>query len=336
MTRVLLRRLTLVAIAVLVVSVGALTAFRVAAGVHERKPRRTAAPRGGYFVRAADVELYVQEAGPSDGVPVVLIHGTGAWSEIWRETMTALASAGFRAIAVDMPPFGFSQRPDPPRYDDASQARRILGALDAMHLTRVVLVGHSFGARPTVEVALRAPSQVRALVLVDAALDLHIPPAESLSTSPAVTMLLAPSPIRNGLVAATLTNPLFTKRLLELLIATPAAATPARVHMLQQPFVVTGTTDAFGRWLVPFATTRERSLSTDPARVRTLTMPTLVMWGEKDTVTPLALGREIAHLLPNADLLVLPRVGHIPAIEDPQLFNSLLIGYLSRGQTAMR
>ena len=335
MTRVLLRRLTRVVIALLLLIVGALTTFRVAAAVRERQPRRTAAPRGGYFIRAADVELYVQEAGPSDGIPVVLIHGTGAWSEIWRETMTALASAGFRAIALDMPPFGFSQRPDPPRYDDASQARRILGALDALHLTRVVLVGHSFGARPTVEAALRAPSQVRTLILVDAALDLHIPP-DSLPRPPAATMFLKPSAVRNALVAATLTNPLFTKRLLQLLIAIPGAATPARVRMLQQPFAVTGTTDAFGHWLVPFATIRERSLSTDPARVRTLAMPALVIWGEKDSVTPLALGREIEQLLPNAELLVLPGIGHIPAIEDPELFNSTLVGYLSRGRTTMR
>jgi pimeloyl-ACP methyl ester carboxylesterase len=249
--------------------------------------------------------------------------------------MTALASDGFHAVALDMPPFGYSQRPDPPSYDDQSQARRILGALAALHLTKVILVGHSLGARPTVEAALIAPGRVRTLVLVDAALDLHIPPAESLPSTSAVAMLLKPGSIRNALVATTLTNPLFTKRLLELLIARKDAATPARVRMLQQPFIVGGTTEAFGRWLVPFATMRERSLSTDPARVHTLAMPTLVIWGENDSITPLSRGQELAHLLPNASLLVLPGMGHIPAIENPELFNAALVGFLSRPQATI-
>jgi hypothetical protein len=88
---------------------------------------------------------------------------------------------------------------------------------------------------------------VRTLVLVDVALDLHVPPAESLPGPSAIAMLLKPAVIRNAIVATTLTNPLFTKRLLELLIASPAVATPSRVQMLQQPFVVIGRTDAFGR-----------------------------------------------------------------------------------------
>src|SRR5262249_32879499 len=42
---------------------------------------------------------------PPDGVPVVLIHGTAAWSELWRATIDALAAAGFHVVALDLPPF---------------------------------------------------------------------------------------------------------------------------------------------------------------------------------------------------------------------------------------
>src|SRR5437868_4796453 len=116
-----------------------LLAFRGAAALRESQTPASAAPQTGRFVRAADIDMFVQEAGPPDGIPVVLIHGTGAWSEIWRETMNALAAAGFHAVALDMPPFGFSQRPPKASYGDDAQARRILGALDSLGLTSAVL-----------------------------------------------------------------------------------------------------------------------------------------------------------------------------------------------------
>ena len=67
--------------------------------------------------------VFVQEKGPADGIPVVLFHGTAAWSELWRRTSDALAAAGFRVIALDLPPFGFSDRPG--SYTRQDQAARI-------------------------------------------------------------------------------------------------------------------------------------------------------------------------------------------------------------------
>lgn len=315
--------------ALALLTVALLGAFRGAAVIRESKDRHDAAPASGRFLRAAGVEIFVQEAGPAAGTPVVLIHGTGAWSEIWRSTMTELAANGFRAIALDLPPFGYSERPSTPTYGDSAQALRILGVLDALRLTNVVLVGHSFGARPTLEVALVAPSRVTALVLVDAALDLHPPPSTPRHPS-AVAKLLAPAAVRNTLVASTLTNPLLTKWLLQLLIANQDAATSDRVQMLQRPFQLEGTTAALGNWFVPFLTSRERSLTTEPARFQSLSMPALIIWGGSDNITPLDKGRELAALLPNAELRILTKSGHIPVIEDPSAFNRALLAFLQR------
>src|SRR5215218_9103590 len=63
-----------------------LAGFRVAAARRETLSRHDAAPKTGRFVKAADVELVVQEEGPAGGAPVVFVHGTGAWGEIWRGT----------------------------------------------------------------------------------------------------------------------------------------------------------------------------------------------------------------------------------------------------------
>ena len=323
-----------------------LAGFRIAAGRREIYSRSEAAPSTGQFIHAADVQMFVQEDGPSDGPPVVLIHGTGAWSEIWRGTMHALAGAGYRAIALDMPPFGFSTRPTSTDYGDSAQARRILVVLDSLGLKRVTLVGHSFGGRPTMEATFMAPERVSRLVLVDAALDLMrgcgdagmggcgtANAQRSTSTDTVgsrVTRAVLGTPlVRNAVVATTLSNPHMTGWLLSKLVYNrDSAVTPARVAMLQRPFVLQEWTPGLGAWLQPFATTRTTSMATDRARYAKLAIPTMVLWGAKDSITPIAQGQDLVHLIPGARLEVLPMAGHIPAIEDERTFNSALLEFL--------
>jgi pimeloyl-ACP methyl ester carboxylesterase len=304
-----------------------LVGFRVAAARRETLPASAAAPTSGRFVQAADVEMYVQEAGPSSGAPVLFVHGTGAWSEIWRQTLDTLAAAGYHAVAIDLPPFGYSERPTSARYDDEAQARRILGVISALKLERVTLVGHSFGARPTMEAFFLDDWRIAQLVLVDAALGLDTTAA---GPGVAVRAALAIRPLRNAIVSATLTNPRMTARLLRGLVADTTAITDARVSMLQRPFVRHRTTVNYGQWLRSFIAVRDRSLATERDRYRAIRVPTLVMWGEADSVTPLPQGKEIAQLIPASSWVMLPHVGHIPAIEAPALFNAELLRWLAR------
>jgi pimeloyl-ACP methyl ester carboxylesterase len=261
---------------------------------------------------------------------VLLIHGTGAWGEIWRRTLDTLAAEGYHAIAIDMPPFGYSERPSNANYGDESQARRILGVIAALHLDRVTLVGHSFGARPTMEAFFLDGSHVARLVLVDAALGLDTAGGRKIRW-PVRTALAVP-PLRNALVSATLTNPKFTARLLRGLVSDTSAVTKSRVAMLQQPFVREGTTVSFGQWVRPFLVMSEHSLASDPSSYGGIRVPTLVLWGDADSVVAIAQGRKLAQLIPSSDFVSLPHVGHIPAIEATDRFNAELIGWLVRTQ----
>ena len=138
----------------LLILIAVIISFRVLAALRETQTRQEAAPLTGRFVQANDVELYIQEMGPANGQPILFIHGTAAWSGLWRETMTPLAEAGYRCIAIDIPPFGFSERPSTPSYDNASQAKRILALMDALNIKSAILFGHSFGGGATLETAL--------------------------------------------------------------------------------------------------------------------------------------------------------------------------------------
>ena len=86
-----------------------------------------------------DLDVFIQQVGPANGVPVLFIHGLGAWSETWRPTMETLAEAGYRCIAVDLPPFGYSRRPANRDYSTVAQARRILGVLESAHVRRPLM-----------------------------------------------------------------------------------------------------------------------------------------------------------------------------------------------------
>src|SRR5262249_12438534 len=155
-----------------------------------------------------------------DGIPVVLFHGTAAWSELWWRTSDALAAADFRVIALDLPPFGFSDRPG--TYTRRDQAARINDVLGALRAKPAIIVGHSFGAGAATELVMRYPDRVRALVLVDAALGLTAPASDA----PAI---VRPKWVREIAVSLSITNPLATKILLQSLIAKKERALPEYV-----------------------------------------------------------------------------------------------------------
>ena len=142
----------------------------------ERMTIESLAPPGGRWVDVGDSRLFVQEWGPPDGPVLLLAHGTGAWSGTWFELPAALAAAGWRVVAVDLPPFGFSAangRPGELDYSRPAQALRLLHLIGLLGgPSEVTLVGHSFGAGPALEAAMRSPSRLRRLVLVAPALRL--------------------------------------------------------------------------------------------------------------------------------------------------------------------
>lgn len=328
-----MRKLAKRVLVALLVVIGLLIAV-VCVFDQQRRTRETqnaadVAPRGGRFVQAGDVKIFVQESGSSDAPAVMLIHGTGTWSEIWRETIDAL-SADHHVIAVDLPPFGYSDKPlGDLAYTRQAQANRLIQLIEALHLRSVTLVGHSVGARPVVEAALQSPALISRLVLVDPALGFQAnrsaaPHFEQNRPSwPARTLFGIPS-MRNAVISAYGTNPLFTARLFRSFVSNKAAVTERRVEIIQRPMQVRGTTAAYGAWLQFLVIAEDPSRSSNFANLRRLPMPVGIIWGRTDTVTPLWQGERLRELIPHARLIVLDGVGHIPYIEDPPHFIAAL------------
>ncbi len=302
----------------------------------EIKTLTESAPATGHFVTSNNTQIFIQEAGPISGQAVLLVHGTGAWSEIWRETMTALGKAGFHAIAIDLPPFGYSERLNGVlEYSRENQAKRIIGVLDALNIKNAILVGHSVGARPTIEATLENPEKISKLILVDPALGFQTNPNDSPhfeqnNPSWIVSTLFSIKPLRKTVLSTYGTNPLSTKKLFSSFVSQKTAVTDFRVKMLQKPLVVEDTTSAYGDWLEYLTVSQDSSLASDFTNFKKLTMPVFIIWGSTDSVTPLWQGDQLKKLIPNSELSVIDNVGHIPYIENVEKFNAVLLGFLKR------
>ena len=309
-----------------VVVVAAAVFFSVWAMFRERETRESVAPENGHVVHAADVSLFYQTVGNPDDPPVILIHGMAAWSGTWRQTMDALAEAGWYAIAFDLPPFGFSERPSDRSYWRVSQATRILAAIDSLHIEKPILVAHSYGSRGALDAVLREEDVFKALVLVDSALDGIY---DDTPASPgAIRFVLSLAPLRYAIVATTMTNPLLSRTLLKQFMHRDEAASRETLAVYAAPGVLKDSTQDMGLWLRGFISNEDRGLSSDRSMYARITLPTTIIWGEEDTTTPLSQGKQLAGYIRNASLIVLPDVGHIPHVENAPVFNTALLDAL--------
>lgn len=304
--------------------------FYIQSRLREIETRYEAAPTTGKFVQAGDVEIHILDIGPADGQVILFVHGTGAWSEFWRETMTPLVEAGYRCIAIDIPPFGYSEKPATPSFGNEAQAKRIIALMDALDIDSTILFGHSFGGGATLETALMIPERIDALILEDVGgLNLNLVPVEKTSPS-ALEIFFEIRAIRNPILSATATNPLLTKTLLSAMLKDPNDATEEKIKILQQPLVLEGATNALGDWLGYVMNVQEVSLTTNPDNYQNLTMPTLIIWGDSDTVIPLAEGEYLASIIPNAELVVMKDVNHVPHVEDLETLMPIVFEFLSK------
>jgi pimeloyl-ACP methyl ester carboxylesterase len=106
------------------------------------------------------IELFVTEAGPADGFPVVLSHGFPELGYSWRHQVPALADAGYRVICPDQRGYGRSDRPEPIEgYDIHHLTGDLLGLLDEAGHERAVFVGHDWGAMVVNGVAALHPER---------------------------------------------------------------------------------------------------------------------------------------------------------------------------------
>jgi pimeloyl-ACP methyl ester carboxylesterase len=279
-------------------------------------------PRGGGRVGASgSPALARREWGR--GPAVLLVHGWCGVKEAWGPLPEALAEAGLRAVAVDLPGWGGSRGVPVPRHSPAAYAEALAPLTAA--LRPVGVVGHSMGAQTALLLARRDPA-IRALALL-------APPACRVDR-----LALPPRGLVDLVCLPGVGIPATRLALLALKVRRPppalryrrALADPRTLERPGAGALVDAVERAFRR--TPTATmarSLRASARTDMrAPAAGLALPTLVVVGERDRVVHPAEAVSLAHALPAATLLSIAGCGHLPHLERPEVAVPAIVGHL--------
>jgi len=262
---------------------------------------------------------YVDYGGPGEpGLePAVFVHGLGGCWQNWLENIPRAAAEGRRALALDLPGFGFSEMPSD-EISISGYGRVVNSFCDQLDLGEVVLVGNSMGGFISAETAIQFPARVARVVLVSAA---------GVTTSD-----LRSRPIMAGarVVAA---------------VATRTAAMSERVvrrrhvrHLVFNSFIRHPTrirnellyeiTRGSGR---PGFLDALRAIMDYDFRDRLpeIDCPTLIVWGTEDMLVPSSDADEFERLIPQSRKVIFRDTGHMAMLERPQTFNDCLMEFLA-------
>ncbi|NUO62150.1 MAG: alpha/beta hydrolase [Gemmatimonadaceae bacterium] len=120
-----------------------------------------------FLTLSSGERVHVIEAGPADGVPVLLCHGWGACVYAWSAILPALVAGGCRVLAPDLRGHGRTDESDArSAYTTPGMTAHLAAIVDALGIDRPVVVGHSMSGRIALEYAMVAPNLVRGLVLL--------------------------------------------------------------------------------------------------------------------------------------------------------------------------
>jgi 2-hydroxy-6-oxonona-2,4-dienedioate hydrolase len=264
-------------------------------------------------------ELSTRYLVAGEGPPMVLLHGVGTSAGEWSWVLPELARS-HRVYALDLP--GYDGSFEPPDYAPAFTASFIGSFLDAVGVESAVVVGNSFGGLVALHLALSEPARVSALILSDSAgLDRTVNPALATLSFP-----------RMGQMATALakTPPGAAQRALSralLLFARPWQIPLKWVkdqYKLAQLPNFTEATLATLRSTVGPAGQREVLLDKLPR----LQMPTLIVWGIEDRVIPYGQAQDALARLQKGSLELISNCGHLPHVEQPKRFVSILGDFL--------
>lgn len=292
------------------VGLGLSGAAAAAAVVRWERARRRTGPRvPGRYLQLRDAPVYVAEAG--EGPAIVLIHGFGGSLFSWRGVLAPLA-ASHRAVALDLPGFGWSGRSASIPLGHRDQARRVTELMDRIEIGSATLVGHSMGAAIAQYVALDAPGRVNGLVLV-APIDASAPLRRGHQRAQRRLFMAA-------IGAATVVRPVAfaaVRRALRSMVFDPATVDGEMVAGYAEPLMRPGTPACVTRMAADVSMEAAADISGIAA-------PALVVSGERDRVIPMERTAGLATKIPGAQHVVLAGTGHLPPDEAPGRLASLI------------
>lgn len=262
-------------------------------------------------MKVSNLSVHLVEAG--SGPALVLTHGGQGWAYTWRYQIEPLARAGYRAIAPDLPGSGYS---DLTGHEASIEGLSgFLGdLLGALEIEQAALIANSAGGPPVLDLAIRRPERVTALVLASTC---GVPHTEPILwrllrwplLGEAMGLFVTAGMVRSNLRQAVHDDSLITDDVVS-----------AYHEPLRRP----------GAWRANLKLERNWRPAWVEANLERITAPTLVVWGQDDPWHPLGMAHEFGRRITGAQVVVLPECGHLPHEERPDDFNRLAVEFLRR------
>jgi len=258
------------------------------------------------------------------GTAVVLIHGFVASSFLWRNVAPGITDAGHTAYAVDMFGYGESDRPFDADFGIAAQAEYLDAAMTALRVARGVLVGVDIGGAIALRLAATRPERVEKLVLINTPAFDELP-GKDITQMQRSTAKFALRTARGVMGAAPLVEGVLNGS-----VADPGASLPTKlIARYLAPFV--------GRDGVNHLLALASSISSEDMEdvdLRSIHVPALILWGEKDGWVDGRIADKLVSVLPDGRLVRLPDVGRLLPEENPAYLVELLLDFMKRRAVA--
>ena len=267
------------------------------------------------FVKIDGMQVHYRDEGSSlDSVPIVLIHGTGSSLHTWEGWVKALKE-NHRIITFDLPAYGLTGPNPTGDYSQDYYVSFVDKLLTRLSIKKCVLGGNSLGGGITWAYSLAHPERVQKMILVDAGgysmTSKSVPIAFQLARMPVLSSLfqyVTPrSVIENSIRNVYVQDDLITDGL---------------VNRYYDLALREGNRKAFiDRMKISI-------VSDKYLKIKTLTIPTLIIWGKQDGLIPIAVGEQFHQDLANDTMVVFKNLGHTPMEEDPESTVKVVINFL--------
>ncbi len=266
-----------------------------------------------HFINVDGVRVHYQEFGDAAAPPIILIHGYTASVYVWHKVAPLLAEAGFRVIAVDLVGFGYTSKPRWFSYTIDAQARMISRFMNLLGIGRAVVVGSSYGGAVALTLALDYSPFVEKLVLLDAVCNDEVlqHPLLRLCAVPGVGEAVAPFLADSRLLLKQRMHSTLSKANYDLI-------SEERIANVLRPLRAA---DAHHSLLATSRNWRAKRLEMD---AHLIDQPTLLIWGEDDTVVGIHNGYKLHDEMLHSRFIVLRDCGHVPAEEKSEIVSELV------------
>ncbi len=245
---------------------------------------------------------YLTAENPGTAGTIVLVHGSAVSARCWTAQIRGLATS-LRVLAVDLPGHGES---DPIAGTSVgAYADAVAEFLAALGTARVFVAGHSLGGAVAMALAARRPHEVRALVLLSSCAKL----ARTRSWAEPL-LSCTPGPLRKVLFFMMARRILFAPGASSLAVGLGMAELVAcRAECVLKDLQIAKTMDL-------------------TEQARRLDVPTLIMCGSRDSVTPPALSERLRELIPRSRLDIVEGTGHMLPLESPERVNRAILDFV--------